>query len=77
MDIYISPVKKIYVKDKKLILVKDIAEVFSKDVPVQKIQNIQVFKIPDKEYGIYKISAIDIIKAITNNKLNCYYLLWL
>ncbi len=66
MDIYISPVKKIYVKDKKLILIKDIAEVFSKDVPVEKIQNIQVFKIPDKEYGIYKITAIDIIKAITN-----------
>ncbi len=66
MDIYILPVKKISVKDKKLILIKDIAEVFSKDVPVDKIQNIQVFKIPDKEYGIYKISAIDIIKAITN-----------
>ena len=64
MDIFIEPIKKFKSNNKKLILIKDIAEIFCENIPLNQIENIQVFKIPDVDYGIYKISSIDIIKAI-------------
>ncbi len=67
MDIFIEPVKKIYLNNKKLILLNDIAEIHTVDIPAEKVKNIQIFKIPNVKYGVYKISAIDIIKAILSH----------
>ena len=64
MDIFIEPVKKFRSSSKKIIFLKDIAEVFCVGVPLENVKNIQIFKIPNNEYGMYKISSIDIIKSI-------------
>ena len=64
MDVYIELIKKFSTNGKKIIFIKDVAEVFATGVSAEKIKNIQLFTIKDTDYGVYKISSLDIYKAI-------------
>ena len=64
MDVYIELIKKFSTNGKKIIFIKDVAEVFATGVSAEEIKNIQLFTIKDTDYGVYKISSLDIYKAI-------------
>ena len=64
MDVYIELIKKFSTNGKKIIFIKDVAEVFATGVSTEEIKNIQLITIKDTDYGVYKISSLDIYKAI-------------
>lgn len=64
MDIYIKPVKKVQVTKKQHIYIRDIAEVVTEGKLAERVKNIKLMEIKEKNEKSYLISVIDIISKI-------------
>lgn len=64
MDIYIKPVKKVQVTKKQHIYIRDIAEVVAEGKLAERVKNIKLMEIKEKNEKSYLISVIDIISKI-------------
>jgi len=66
MDIYIEPKKKFLAEGRRLIFIKDIASVYCSGTSAEKINSIQIFTVPNGAEGVYSVSFLDIVKAVSN-----------
>ena len=64
MDIYVKPKKKAAIVGKGQVVVKDIAEVFSAPDIQKRAENVKLLAAEGKD-GVFLVSVIDVIKAIS------------
>ncbi len=65
MDVYVSVPRVAQIIDRQELTIKDICQVYCTDENIKtKIENLDIFYIPNRKHGNYTISIMEIIEVI-------------
>ncbi len=69
MDVYISVPRVAQIIDRQQLTIKDISKVYCVSKNIQrKIENLNIFYIPNRKHGNYTISIMEIIEVVLKEK---------